>query len=393
MKSDRLLVGLIVCGLLIGCCIAGCTTTPPTNATTTRATTVPVTTGAGGAPGTVTSAATTVVETPGVTPSVSGTVTTVATTAPTGGETTAATLTPTVSVTPTPSGTEYIEQDSVPLTVYPTLPVAYTTTGQGTPVTTTIPVSTAMTTVPVTAVTTAVPITTATTPVPTTMVMTTIPTVTTSPPTTVTTATTLTPTQPITVATPVPTTPGSETIPLTAQNLAFSTSTITVRAGEEVTIAFNNMDAGVPHNFAVYTDSSASTAIFKGAIVTGPTTTTYTFTAPSAPGTLLLPVRRPPDDHDRDVRRPVSPLPPTPFSGTGFERDLPARVPYRASWQPEGSQWEQSCSSLCSRLLQAARCGPATAVPWRRARPRTRRRRRPEPAARRKPRRRSPRQC
>ena len=70
------------------------------------------------------------------------------------------------------------------------------------------------------------------------------------------------------------------TIPLTAQNLAFSTSTITVPAGAQVTITFNNIDAGVPHNVAVYTDTSASTAIFKGAIVTGPTTTTYTFTAP-----------------------------------------------------------------------------------------------------------------
>ena len=87
-----------------------------------------------------------------------------------------------------------------------------------------------------------------------------------------------------TVATIPPTTPGSETIPLTAQNLAFSTSTITVRAGEEVTIAFNNMDAGVPHNFAVYTDSTASTVIFTGPLVTGPTTTTYTFAAPSTPG-------------------------------------------------------------------------------------------------------------
>jgi len=48
------------------------------------------------------------------------------------------------------------------------------------------------------------------------------------------------------------------------------------------------MDAGVPHNFAVYTDSSSTTPIFKGPIVTGPTTTTYTFTAPSTPGSYFF---------------------------------------------------------------------------------------------------------
>ncbi|MEN6341362.1 MAG: cupredoxin domain-containing protein [Methanospirillum sp.] len=65
-------------------------------------------------------------------------------------------------------------------------------------------------------------------------------------------------------------------------------STITAPAGAQVTVTFNNMDSGVPHNFAVYTDSSATTPIFKGPIVTGPTTTTYTFTAPSTPGTYFF---------------------------------------------------------------------------------------------------------
>jgi plastocyanin len=55
-----------------------------------------------------------------------------------------------------------------------------------------------------------------------------------------------------------------------------------------VTITFTNNDAGVPHNFALYTDSSAATNIFRGAIVTGPATTTYTFTAPSTPGTYFF---------------------------------------------------------------------------------------------------------
>jgi plastocyanin len=74
---------------------------------------------------------------------------------------------------------------------------------------------------------------------------------------------------------------------LTAQNVAFDKTTISVPAGASVTINFNNMDS-VPHNFALYTDSSASTAIFQGQIITGPAIATYQFTAPSAPGTYFF---------------------------------------------------------------------------------------------------------
>ncbi len=65
-------------------------------------------------------------------------------------------------------------------------------------------------------------------------------------------------------------------------------STITVKAGAPVTVNFNNKDSGIPHNFSVYTNSSATTAIFTGQIVTGPATTTYTFNAPSSPGTYFF---------------------------------------------------------------------------------------------------------
>ncbi len=80
----------------------------------------------------------------------------------------------------------------------------------------------------------------------------------------------------------------SGAIELTAQNIAFDKSTITVKAGQQVTINFHNQDGGIPHNFAVYTDSSASTSIFKGNIITGVADTTYTFTAPSTPGTYFF---------------------------------------------------------------------------------------------------------
>jgi plastocyanin len=55
-----------------------------------------------------------------------------------------------------------------------------------------------------------------------------------------------------------------------------------------MTINFNNMDSGIQHNFAVYTDPSAATTIFKGQNVTGPGTVTYTFTAPSTPGNYFF---------------------------------------------------------------------------------------------------------
>lgn len=75
------------------------------------------------------------------------------------------------------------------------------------------------------------------------------------------------------------------TIGLVAQNIAFNTSTITVPAGAQVTVNFDNKDNGIPHNFAVYQTSQAQDAIFTEDTVTGSATTTYTFTAPSEPGT------------------------------------------------------------------------------------------------------------
>jgi plastocyanin len=75
---------------------------------------------------------------------------------------------------------------------------------------------------------------------------------------------------------------------LKAQNMAFNRSTISVPAGATVTIHFTNDDSGVPHNFAAYTTSAATNTIFKGTIITGVTTTIYTFTAPSTPGTYFF---------------------------------------------------------------------------------------------------------
>ncbi|MDD1647989.1 MAG: cupredoxin domain-containing protein [Methanomicrobiales archaeon] len=124
-------------------------------------------------------------------------------------------------------------------------------------------------------------------PGPTTTIPTTAPT--TAPPTAPTTsaATTVPTTIPATVTTQ-PTTSGEVTVSLVAKNIAFDPSQITVPAGALVTIHFDNKDTGVPHNFALYTDSHATTRIFVGDFITGPNTITYTFTAPSTPGNYFF---------------------------------------------------------------------------------------------------------
>jgi plastocyanin len=65
-------------------------------------------------------------------------------------------------------------------------------------------------------------------------------------------------------------------------------NTITVPAGKSITVNFDNQDSGIPHNFAVYTNSSATSPIFVGDNITGPARITYTFTAPSTPGTYFF---------------------------------------------------------------------------------------------------------
>ncbi len=78
------------------------------------------------------------------------------------------------------------------------------------------------------------------------------------------------------------------TVGLMAKNIAFNTSTITVPAGANVTVNFDNQDANVPHNLAVYDSANLKTTIFKGDIITGPKTITYTFDAPTTPGTYYF---------------------------------------------------------------------------------------------------------
>ena len=78
--------------------------------------------------------------------------------------------------------------------------------------------------------------------------------------------------------------PPSGSPTLTAANIAFDPTELSLPAGKPSTITFDNQDDGVPHNMAIYTDDSYSDALFTGDIVTGVATKEYKI-PPLEPGT------------------------------------------------------------------------------------------------------------
>jgi hypothetical protein len=69
--------------------------------------------------------------------------------------------------------------------------------------------------------------------------------------------------------------------------LSFDRKCLAAPASEAFTITFANQEAGVLHNVAIYTNSSASTALFRGEFVQGPKTVVYRVSA-LAPGTYFF---------------------------------------------------------------------------------------------------------
>lgn len=61
-----------------------------------------------------------------------------------------------------------------------------------------------------------------------------------------------------------------------AQDLAFDTDVISLPPDQETELTFDNEDAGVEHNIAIFTDESASESLFTGATFPGVATQTYT---------------------------------------------------------------------------------------------------------------------
>lgn len=62
---------------------------------------------------------------------------------------------------------------------------------------------------------------------------------------------------------------------VTGENIEFVEDTLQVPADDPFELAFENLDAGVPHNVAIYSDDSASDALFVGEIFNGVETRTY----------------------------------------------------------------------------------------------------------------------
>jgi plastocyanin len=74
---------------------------------------------------------------------------------------------------------------------------------------------------------------------------------------------------------------GNETaITLVGQNISFDQDRLTVAAGQQVTITFENRDSGVPHNLRINGPSGPIATEIEG----GPVTQTLAFTI-DAPGT------------------------------------------------------------------------------------------------------------
>ncbi len=85
---------------------------------------------------------------------------------------------------------------------------------------------------------------------------------------------------------PPPEQPGGGPARISAQDIAFDTSELSLAAEGEAAIAFDNRDAGIPHNVAIYT-AQGGEPIFQGEIITGPDSIEYRFPAPD-PGSYYF---------------------------------------------------------------------------------------------------------
>lgn len=74
-------------------------------------------------------------------------------------------------------------------------------------------------------------------------------------------------------APPVPA--GKPVVRVTAKNSQFDATSLRAPAGQAFTIVFRNDDPGIPHNVAIYTDSSATKRVFVGKNFSGPATMDY----------------------------------------------------------------------------------------------------------------------
>lgn len=86
---------------------------------------------------------------------------------------------------------------------------------------------------------------------------------------------------------PAPAGSGGAVIDLVAKNVAFDQQSLTAQANAPFQIQFDNQDAGIPHNVAIYGGSSPTNNLFRGSIVNGPGQATYDVSA-LPPGTYTF---------------------------------------------------------------------------------------------------------
>jgi len=77
---------------------------------------------------------------------------------------------------------------------------------------------------------------------------------------------------------------GPVNVTVIGRNSLFQPRTINASAGAEVTVTFDNEDAGVLHNIHFYANRNRSTSIATTDVKPGPAQDVLVFTAPSSPG-------------------------------------------------------------------------------------------------------------
>ena len=133
---------------------------------------------------------------------------------------------------------------------------------------------------------------------------------------------------------------------ITAENLSFDRDTLSFPADTASTLTFQNNDAGVPHNVAIYPDASSSKALFTGDLVTGVDTATYDIPAlpagsyyfhcdvhPDMHGTVTVGTRRAPA-RERPPPSGSGPRPPKPAPPSGVRRRQWGRTTAQLAFDP-----------------------------------------------------------
>ena len=139
-----------------------------------------------------------------------------------------------------------------------------------------------------------------------------------------------------------------------AKDLAFDTDQIDLTAGQPTTLTFDNEDAGIPHNIAIYSDDSLSETLFQGTQFPG--IASRGVSDPGARcGDVLLPLRRPHHDErhgggrsgrglgsraaNRRRTPPARPVPPA----EPFAAPLLAWSTWAADTSSSPPQWRSRC--------------------------------------------------